>query len=195
MKIRIKIMAILMLLTACVAVIACNSSDETYYYPWTIVSSGSNPAAIPHSGSKMAFYDSYDAPSGLQARIYRSSGFVLPGGATAVTLTFWMNHDDEWPFRVDQVQVQVSTDGGTTWSNVGSAILRYDVANPGWVQHTLDLTAYAGDTVVLGFLATSDWGNNMYLDDVLVTGLTPTDTYIDDGFETAFPGVWLNLNL
>jgi hypothetical protein len=54
---------------------------------------------------------------------------------------------------------------------VGSAILRYDATNPGWLQHTVDLTAYAGWIVTLGFLATSQYGDNIFLDDVLVTGM------------------------
>ena len=65
----------------------------------------------------------------------------------------------------DRVQVQVSTG---TWASVGTAINRYD-GSTGWKQHTIDLTAYKGTTVQLGFLGISVFGNNVFIDDVVVT--------------------------
>ena len=53
--------------------------------------------------------------------------------------------------------------------NVGSAISRYR-ATTGWAQETIDLSAYKGQTVYLGFVGISAYGNNMTLDDVTVTG-------------------------
>ena len=46
----------------------------------------------------------------------------------------------------DQVQVQVSTNG-STWTNVGSAVPRYD-GSTGWKQHSIDLSAYIGQSSV-----------------------------------------------
>jgi uncharacterized repeat protein (TIGR02543 family) len=138
---------------------------------WSIVTSGTYPTVTPYSGSKMAYFPSLSTGSGNEARIYRDSGFAIPGSVTSVTLTFFMYHDPGYatpPY--DQVQVQVSTDGGSIWTNVGSAIDRYN-ATAGWTQHTIDLTAYNGQTVTLGFLAISQFGNNMYIDNVLVTSL------------------------
>ena len=85
---------------------------------------------------------------------------------TTVTWTFWMYHDTGYTTNADKVQPQVSTNG-TTWTSVGSAINRYD-GSTGWKQHTVSLTTYKGSTVQLGFLATSAYGNNIYLDDALV---------------------------
>jgi hypothetical protein len=50
---------------------------------------------------------------------------------------------------------------------VGAAINRYD-GSTGWKQHTVNISTYKGSTVYLGFLGTSAYGNNIYLDDALV---------------------------
>jgi hypothetical protein len=132
---------------------------------WSLVTSGTLPTASPHGGSYLAKFNSYDAASGSQTRIYQTTGFAIPSTATTVTLKFWMYHDTGYSTYPDKVQVQVSTG---TWANVGTAINRYD-GSTGWKQHTIDLTAYKGTTVQLGFLGISGFGNNEFLDDVLVT--------------------------
>jgi hypothetical protein len=115
----------------------------------------------------MAKFNSYDAASGSATRYYRTSGFATTG-YTTVTLTFWMYHDTGYSSYADKIQPQVSTNG-TTWTAVGSAINRYD-GSTGWKQHTVNISSYAGQSALrIAFLATSAYGNNMYLDDVTVT--------------------------
>ncbi len=133
---------------------------------WSFVSSGTFPTLSPRSGAAMAKFNSYDAASGSQTRLYRTSGFAVPSSATTATLKFWMYHDTGYSASNDRVQVQVST--GSTWANVGTAVSRYD-GSTGWKQHTIDLTSYKGTTVQLGFLGISAYGNNMYVEDVTVT--------------------------
>ena len=133
---------------------------------WTFPTSGTLPTATPHGGSNLAKFNSYDAANGSQTRVYRTAGFAIPGSATTVTLTFWMYHDTGYSTSADRVQLQVST--GASWTSVGSAVNRYD-GSTGWKQHTIDVTAYKGLTVQLGFLGISAFGNNVFLDDVTVT--------------------------
>ncbi|HUR82052.1 MAG TPA: pre-peptidase C-terminal domain-containing protein [Thermoanaerobaculia bacterium] len=133
---------------------------------WTFLTSGTLPTTAPHGGSYLAKFNSYDAASGSQTRLYRTSGFAIPGTASTVTLKFWMYHDTGYSTSADRVQLQVST--GSTWTNVGTAVNRYD-GSTGWKQHTIDLTAYTGTTVQLGFVGISAFGNNVFIDDVIVT--------------------------
>ncbi len=133
---------------------------------WTFNTSGTLPTASPHGGSYLAKFNSYDAAAGSQTRIYQTTGFAIPGSATTATLKFWMYHDTGYSTSADRVQVQVNT--GSSWVNVGSAVNRYD-GSTGWKQHTIDLTAYKGTTVQLGFLGISAFGNNVFIDDVTVT--------------------------
>jgi hypothetical protein len=133
---------------------------------WTLVTSGTYPTCTPHGPSYMAKFNSYTSASGSSTRYYRSSGFAVSSTYTTVNLTFWMYHDTGYTSSADKIQPQVSTNG-STWTSVGTAINRYD-GSTGWKQHTVSITTYKGSTVYLGFLATSAYGNNIYLDDVTV---------------------------
>ena len=142
-----------------------NVSGTTGY--WTLAASGTHPNVSPHGGTKLAAFNSYTAASGVQKRMYRTTGFAVAGSYTSVSLKFWMYHDTAYSSSADKVQAQVSTNG-TTWTNVGSAISRYSSA-AGWTQATIDLSAYKGQTVYLGFVGISGYGNDEHLDDVTVT--------------------------
>jgi hypothetical protein len=133
---------------------------------WTFVTSGTLPTCSPHGGTSMAKFNSYDSASGSQTRIYQTTGFAIPGTASSATLKFWMYHDTGYSTSADKVQLQVNT--GSGWVSVGTAINRYD-GSTGWKQHTIDLSAYKGTTVQLGFLGISAYGNNEFIDDVIVT--------------------------
>jgi hypothetical protein len=133
---------------------------------WSIVTSGTYPTCSPHGPTHMAKFNSYDASSGSATRYYRTSGFAIASSYTSVTLTFWIYHDTGYSAYADKIQPQVSTNG-STWTSVGTPINRYD-GSTGWKQHTISITTYKGSTVYLGFLATSAYGNNMYIDDVSV---------------------------
>jgi hypothetical protein len=133
---------------------------------WTLVSTGRYPNAPPHGGSKFADFNSYTSSSGSQTRIYRAAGFAVPATAAKVTLDFWMYHDIGYASYNDRVQFQAATNG-TTWTNIGSAVARYN-GSTGWAKVSIDLTAYLGKTLYLGFLGISSYGNDIYLDDVSV---------------------------
>ncbi len=120
-----------------------------------------------HSGTNLAYFNSYTATSGNETRLYRTTGVNL-SGASSATLTFWMYHDTGYSTSNDEIQVQYSTNG-TTWNNAGSPILRYS-ATTGWVSHTVDLSAADGNaTVQIGFLGISAYGNDCHIDDVTLT--------------------------
>ena len=133
---------------------------------WTFPTSGTLPTVAPHGGSYLAKFNSYDSASGSQTRAYRTTGFAIPSTATTATLTFWMYHDTGYSSSADRVQLQVST--GSSWVNVGTAVNRYD-GSTGWKQHTIDLSAYKGTTIQLGFVGISAYGNNEFIDDITVT--------------------------
>ncbi len=140
---------------------------------WTAPTSGSSPVASPHSGTRLASFNSYNASSGNSTRLFRTSGVDLSGESSAAVM-FWMYHDTGYTTNADRIQVQISTDGGTTWNNVGAAINRYD-GSTGWKQHTVDISAYTGGSytdVRLGLHAISAYGNNMHVDDVQIATLS-----------------------
>ena len=134
---------------------------------WSLVTTSSHPTGIAtHGGTKMARFNSYDVSSG-QARLYTSSSIAIPSSYDAAVLNFWMYHDTGYSSSYDNVQAQVSTNG-SVWTNVGAVIPRYNGAT-GWANGSVDLSAYMGLTVQVGFLGTSYYGNDIYIDDMAVS--------------------------
>jgi uncharacterized repeat protein (TIGR01451 family) len=136
---------------------------------WDRQAFGTNPPILPHSGGWIARWNSYNITSGNQTRLYTLI-FSL-AGTTAPVARFYMSHDNGYSTYNDNIQPQISTDGGSTWTNLGAPIPRYNAAYtlPGWGYHITSLAAYIGQTNVrFGFLATSAMGNNIFLDDVVI---------------------------
>ncbi len=139
------------------------------YGAWDLVNTWIYPTTTPHSGSLMAAFNSYLSLSNNLTRLYRSTGFQLPNSFSSATLNFWMYHD---PISLadDRVQAQISTDGAT-WADVGAAVSRYS-STYGWTRTSIDLTPYIGQTTLyLGFVGISEYGSNIYLDDVSISAL------------------------
>ena len=121
--------------------------------------------------------------------------FETTGGGT---LTFDTNYDIEeyWDFAF----VQVSTDGGQNWkslSNAKTTDLHDPSAHPkiianlpgltgssgGWVTMSYDLSAYAGQNILVGFRYVTDWATSLTgwsVDNISVNG-----TLISDGTDAS----------
>lgn len=103
--------------------------------------------------------------------------------AAAPTLTFLAKYGAELGF--DYGYVEVSTDGGATYTAVpgdrtvdGPRGPALNGTTDGFEPHSYDLSAYAGQTVLLGFRYVSDGGVNeggLRLDDIAVGGTTISD--------------------
>lgn len=99
----------------------------------------------------------------------------------------------------DRLEVRVSTDCGATWTSVynksGSTLSTAPIATSAfvptaaqWRQETVDLTAYVGQPEVrLMFVCTSNWGNNVFIDDVNILNTTTVEENTSDLTMTVFP--------
>lgn len=123
--------------------------------------------------------------------------FETTGGGTLQFDTIW-DLEDYWDFAF----VQVSTDGGYTWTslmdNEGYSTSDYDpnahpkvIANlPGLTSYvtapvtlTYDLSPYAGQNILIGFRMVTDWATSYggwWIDNVSVNG-----TLISDGTDAS----------
>jgi len=140
---------------------------------WTTTASPSSPGASPYTSPRAATFNSATTTAGGKGRLYSTSSLNLSayGSTDVVTLSFWMYHPAG--SQADSLQPQVSTDGGATWNNVGSAVSA-GAGSAGWQLHTADLAAYRGQAAVLvGFLATSAKTANLHLDQVGLTVVRP----------------------
>ncbi|MBL7728534.1 MAG: hypothetical protein JNM68_12645, partial [Dinghuibacter sp.] len=134
-----------------------------------------------HSGNRMIVFDNYGGAnsSGMVNRLF-SNCINIPGagaGQCGTELTFWMSHDTTYTSAGlrDSLYVSVSTNGGSTWTRLTPGYARIDPAfvTPGWRKETINLAAYAGQKIQIGFENVSKYGNIIALDDVSV-GSTAT---------------------
>lgn len=143
-------------------------------------------------------------------RLYSGAGDLLDNwlvaevdlsGASTAQLDFDTQYQTEarWDFGF----VQVSTDGGATWTSLANAHTRLDVeanafpeiqanlpgftgSSGGWVREVFDLTPYAGRRVLLAFRYMTDWATSYpgwYLDNIAVSTNVGT-AFSHDGSST-----------
>ncbi len=131
-----------------------------------IVTSGSNPTVSPSEGSHMLKFNSFDADAGNQIRLVTPP--FATTGVTGAFVNFKWNLDENYDTATDNVQVQWSTDG-TTWSD-GDTYQRYDASNSGWynMSYALPAGALEQSKLYVGFLFTSAYGANCYMDDIRI---------------------------
>ncbi len=112
-------------------------------------------------------------------------------GGGALTFDTYYDLEEFWDYGF----VQVSTDGGYTWTSLANAYTTYDhapsahptaVANlPGltgwsgaWVDMSYDLSAYAGQNILVAFRYVTDWAtyyDGWFIDNVYVDGALISD--------------------
>ncbi len=138
--------------------------------PWTltagvICSNSSCSGETSHSGTWFAWLDGY----GTTHTDTASQTVVIPAGKTSATLGFYLHINTAETTRTtayDTLTVQVLNTSGTvlgtlaTYSNLNAAT--------GYVQHTFNMAAYIGQTVVLRFTGKEDssLATSFVLDDV-----------------------------
>ncbi len=129
--------------------------------------------AAAYNGSYYVRYNSWSiSGSGTSStRLFRNVGTSTAGYAGS-SVDFAFYHDLGYTGNPDNVAVQFSTDGGVTWTTAGTAINRYD-GSTGWKIHTVTLPPAAGNQANLriGFLFTSFYGNDCYLDFAHLNGI------------------------
>lgn len=154
---------------------------ETQEEPATITSvqSSQTPSATPYEGTHMIKFNSTYCGAGNIMRL--ESPFFSTLGKTSVKVSFAWHRDTQWPDYLDNMKIQWSSDG-TTW-NPGTTYQRYHTAI-GWTLQSYDLptSALGLNGVKIGFLFTSEYGYNCYLDDVKITSITTgvEDNLIDN---------------
>jgi hypothetical protein len=139
---------------------------------WLFATTMSHPsgASTPTDGSYMAQFNSWSASSGSTADL--TTAAIDFSCAAAVTMTFDMYHDTFYDSSYTELlQMQISTDGGTVWSNAGSAFNRYD-GTDAWKAESLDLTAQLAGRAsgMVRIHGVSDYGDDIYIDHVAIIG-------------------------
>lgn len=133
-------------------------------------------ATFGKTGTNAAGFNCYDYAAGESE--YMSCPRTITSSISE--LTFWVAYAQYDASSNDKLEVVYSTDCGANWTSLwsasGSALKTvapqtgpYTASTAQYVQKTVALgTMPVGATVA--FRATSDYGNNMYIDDVNMTG-------------------------
>jgi hypothetical protein len=160
-----------------------------------------NTWPITNGGSGLTFTDTtvgYSSSNGVKLNWFKiPAGDIdimgLPSvsfaGAVSPTLTFdvaYCGYSTSTPEN-DKLQVEVSSNCGITWTSVynkaGNTLKTKAPQSASfspsgstqWRNESVNLNTYVGQSgVLLRFKATSDYGNNLYLDNVNITGLSTT---------------------
>ena len=122
--------------------------------PWTATPMviANQPAQPPHSGTWDAWLDGY----GTSHTDTLSQSVTLPANCANAAFTFWLHIDtaETATTPIDTLNLQVLNSSGTvlstlaTFSNVNAAT--------GYVQHSVSLASFAGQTVTLKFTGVED---------------------------------------
>ncbi|MBS4043535.1 MAG: T9SS type A sorting domain-containing protein [Chitinophagaceae bacterium] len=130
-----------------------------------------------YNGNVFYLFDSWSGASSVNfvSRLY-SNCFSIPAGQPAgnYKMEFWMSHDNSYATALDSLYVTISTDKGVTWNRI-AGYQRYGAAytTPTWAMETVSLSAYAGQTIQIGFEGVSQYGNVIGLDQITVTANYP----------------------
>lgn len=131
--------------------------------------------AATHGGAaKITFFDIL---SGAEDYLYLPA--IDMTTATSMILTFEVAYAQYRSTSNDRLDIQVSSDCGATWSvpysKSGSALATSEITTVAfeptletqWRTETVDLSSFAGQNrVLLRFKSTSDYGNNLFVDDI-----------------------------
>jgi hypothetical protein len=153
------------LAAACGDQVVGNGGFENGTTPWTqtagVISAGTT-AEPAHGGSTVAWLGG----DGTTHTDTLSQSVTLPAGCASATLTYWLHVDTKettGSTQYDKLTVQVGSTTVASYSNLDK--------NTGYVQKSVDVSAFLGQTVTLKVTGTEDSSlvTNFLLDDVALT--------------------------
>ncbi len=151
-----------------------NTSNANRYWEFVTADAG-HGATLPHSGAGMARVDVYNAITANNPM-----RLVLPpmtiGSGMELQYWAWIGNEG----AAAPLSVEVSANGGSTYSTLYSHNNTSNVNQ--WQVNTQSLAAYAGQTILIRFSATSNYGTgscNLGLDDITVQAASVSPVVID----------------
>lgn len=140
--------------------------------PWYVYNCAGLSNVSPHSGSYVASSWSWNSVA-IQADAWLiSPHFVLPTTTDSILLTWWEVANSSYP---DSYSVAIST---TTSDTSAFTVIRPSTPAAGsWTQQTLNLSAYAGQSVYIAFHHVDYDENYLLIDDVALSVGAP---YVPD---------------
>lgn len=142
---------------------------------WNRVTTTTYPSGTsPHSGTGMTQYDAYNSNATGDGAVLISPVFSLTNrGANTPTVSYWIyRHSYYSKTPSTALDVYINTSASLTGATLlGTVYTRYDqapvVVSDGWYQYTYNIPSgfNTGNNYII-FKATSDWYNNLHIDDI-----------------------------
>lgn len=152
------------------------SDAGTTISAWARRTTGGNPNCAPFAGAGMARFQSYSIPAGGSGRL-TSPAITFAGALYRVKLK--MFRDSGYPTDADNIKVYYNTTaaaGGTLLGTVNRSVqLAPVVAADGWYSYTFDIPGTITGTGYINILGTSQYGNNIFIDEISVEQVQPLD--------------------
>lgn len=148
---------------------------------WSRQTIGTAPSCTPFSGAGMARFYSYNIAAG---NAYRLTSPAITFAGSSYRIKFNMFRDGGYSTDADNVKVYYHTTlaSPTTGTLIGtvnrSVALDPIVDADGWYSYSFDLPAGVTGTGYMSFVATSQYGNNIFIDNVSVEQLQNDDAEI-----------------
>lgn len=143
---------------------------------WTRVTTGTNPSCSPYAGAGMAKFASYDVAAG-NVYALTSPAFTIDA-ANTYCVRFAMYRDNGYNTDADKVAVHLVPDATTapTTSNLLGTVNRSMALAPvvgaeGWYVYQFNIPASTAGVNFIRLVATSQYGNNTFVDNVSVQQL------------------------
>lgn len=147
---------------------------------WTRVTTGTNPTCSPYAGAGMAKFASYDVAAGGVFAL-TSPTFTLVG-TNSYKVKFSMYRDNTYNTDADKIDVHLTSGAATTPGPLNligtvhrSMALSPTAATEGWYTYQFNLPAGSSGAKFIRLVATSQYGNNVYLDNISVQQLVTND--------------------
>jgi PKD repeat protein len=169
---------------------------------WTVDNGGQpetwklSPSITGRSGTptKAAFIDHYNYSPGIGDQDALTLPVVNLSGVSNPELTFYLAYTRFSDTNSERLRILVSKDCGSTFPDVvynksgknadGNSLSTVNmdgVDSPfsptnqsHWRKETINLSAYEGQNIVIRLISTNGYGNNLYIDDVNISGsVTP----------------------
>lgn len=160
--------------------------EDGYTY-WSQCGSGASASiqtSVVHGGTHAAKMGGTTTVPDGDAAVCQS--FTIP--TTNPSITFWIQESTDLTSSSGDYQAgQLTSASGTVRKN----LYKETASTSGWVQRTVDLSTFAGQTVVLKFVVHGDGASGhhivQYIDDITINGGSATPTPSPTATPTAAP--------
>ncbi len=137
---------------------------------WTRVATGTNPTCTPFSGAGMARFNSYDV---LENNSYSLTSPAITFGGLFYKAKFNLYRDPVYPTYADNIEVYYNSTPSITGATLLKKINRATILDPveaaqGWYSYSANIPFGVTGTGYIIFLANSQYGNNMFLDNISI---------------------------